>query len=135
MTDKEKKRFSDMADKDKSRYDREMSTYVPAAGEGGRKKRKKDPNAPKRPLSAFFLFCADERAAIKAVHPTYSVGEVAKDLGEKWNKVTPDVKSKYEAKAQLDKGRYEKAMAEYKSKGVVAAAPADDDDDDDDEEE
>jgi hypothetical protein len=135
MTDKEKKRFADMADKDKQRYDREMSTYVPAAGEGGRKKRKKDPNAPKRPLSAFFLYCADERAAIKAVHPTHSVGEVAKELGEKWNKVTPEVKAKYEAKAQADKARYEKAMAEYKSKGVVSAAGGDDDDDDEDDEE
>ena len=135
MTDKEKKRFADMAEKDKQRYDREMSSYVPAAGEGGRKKRKKDPNAPKRPLSAFFLYCADERAAIKAVHPTHSVGEVAKELGEKWNKVTPEVKAKYEAKAQLDKSRYEKAMAEYKNKGAVGAAVADDDDDDEDDEE
>jgi len=135
MTDKEKKRFADMADKDKQRYDREMSSYVPAAGEGGRKKRKKDPNAPKRPLSAFFLYCADERAAIKAVHPTHSVGEVAKELGEKWNKVTPDVKAKYEAKAQLDKGRYEKAMAEYKKKGAAVLAGGEEDDDDDDDEE
>lgn len=136
MTDKEKKRFADMADKDKQRYDREMSTYVPAAGEGGRKKRKKDPNAPKRPLSAFFLYCADERAPIKAVHPTYSVGDVAKELGEKWNKVTPEVKAKYEVKAQADKKRYEIAMTEYKNKGVVgvAAAQEDDDDDEDDEE-
>ena len=133
MTDKEKKRFADMAEKDKQRYDREMSTYVPAAGEG-KKKRKKDPNAPKRPLSAFFLYCADERAAIKAVHPTHSVGEVAKELGEKWNKVTPDVKAKYEAKAQLDKGRYEKQMQEYKSKGTVSVAHDEDDDDEDDEE-
>lgn len=133
MTDKEKKRFADMAEKDKQRYDREMSNYVPAAGEGGRKKRKKDPNAPKRPLSAFFLYCADERAAIKAAHPTHSVGEVAKELGEKWNKVSPEVKAKYEAKAAGDKGRYEKQMAEYKKKGSVAVAQDDDDDEDDEE--
>lgn len=134
MTENEKKRFATMAEKDKARYDREMSTYVPAAGEG-KKKRKKDPNAPKRPLSAFFMYCADERAPIKAAHPSHSVGDIAKELGEKWNKVTPDVKAKYEAKAAQDKIRYEKAMAEYKNKGVVAAAAVDDDDDDEDDEE
>jgi len=134
MTDKEKKRFADMAEKDKQRYDREMASYVPPAGEGGRKRKKKDPNAPKRPLSAFFLFCHDERPAVKAIYPTYSVGEVAKELGDRWNKVTPDVKAKYEAKAQVDKGRYEKDMANYKNKKAGAVADVGDDDEDDDEE-
>ncbi len=117
MTEKEKKRFADMAEKDKARYEKEMSTYTPPAGESGSKKRKKkDPNAPKRPLSAFFLFCHDERPGVKAIHPNYGVGDVAKELGERWNKVTPDIKQKYEAKAQLEKGRYEKDMANYKNK-------------------
>jgi len=93
-----------------------MSNYTPPASEGRNKRKKKDPNAPKRPLSAFFLFCHDERPGVKAIHPSYSVGEVAKDLGERWNKVTPDVKAKYEAKAAIDKTRYEKDMALYKSK-------------------
>lgn len=41
-----------MAAKDKIRYDKQMSTYVPADGEGKPVKRghKKDPNAPKRSL-------------------------------------------------------------------------------------
>lgn len=53
MSDKEKKRFHEMADKDKKRYDTEMQDYVPPKGEKSlRKKRKqmKDPNAPKRSL-------------------------------------------------------------------------------------
>lgn len=137
MTDKEKKRFSEMADKDKVRYDKEMANYVPPAGEAsgrGGKRRKKDPNAPKRPLSAFFLFCQDERPAVKELHPTYSVGDVAKDLGEKWNKILPVNKQKYELKAQKAKGEYEKVMIIYKSKGDAPAAdPADDDDDEEEE--
>ena len=124
MTDKEKKRFAEMAEKDKLRYDKEMSTYTPPMGEGGRggKRKKKDPNAPKRPLSAFFIFCQDERPAVKEAHPTYSVGDVAKDLGEKWNKIAPEVKQKYEAKAQIEKGRYEKDMANYKNKSLGGQA-------------
>lgn len=55
MSDKEKKRFHEMAEKDKKRYDTEMQSYIPPKGEkvtGRGKKRKhiKDPNAPKRSL-------------------------------------------------------------------------------------
>ena len=53
MLDKEKKRFHEMAEKDKKRYELEMKDYKPPKGEKGRgKKRKhmKDPNAPKRSL-------------------------------------------------------------------------------------
>ena len=49
MTDKEKKAFNDMAERDRIRYEREMRNYVPPPGAAKKVKRKKDPNAPKRP--------------------------------------------------------------------------------------
>jgi len=50
MSAKDKKRFDDMASKDKVRYDKEMANYEPPQGAGAGGKRKKDPNAPKRAL-------------------------------------------------------------------------------------
>lgn len=54
MLDKEKKRFHEMAEKDKARYDQEMQNYVPpkgvVIGRGKKRKQIKDPNAPKRSL-------------------------------------------------------------------------------------
>lgn len=54
MSDKEKKRFHEMAEKDKMRYDTEMQSYIPPKGEkvgkGKKRKHAKDPNAPKRSL-------------------------------------------------------------------------------------
>lgn len=47
MSAKEKGKFEDLAKQDKARYEREMLSYVPARG--GKKKKFKDPNAPKRP--------------------------------------------------------------------------------------
>lgn len=47
MSNKEKGKFEDLARQDKARYEREMMSYVPARG--GKKKKYKDPNAPKRP--------------------------------------------------------------------------------------
>jgi high mobility group protein B1 len=52
MTEKEKKRFHEMAEQDKMRYDIEMQNYVPPKDVKvrGRKRQVKDPNAPKRSL-------------------------------------------------------------------------------------
>ncbi|MPC23290.1 High mobility group protein DSP1 [Portunus trituberculatus] len=52
MTDKEKQRFYEMAEKDKQRYDTEMKGYKgPRQSRAARKRRnRKDPNAPKRAL-------------------------------------------------------------------------------------
>lgn len=52
MSEKEKQRFHQLAEKDKKRYESEMANYKPIKGEKNTKKRKrtKDPNAPKRSL-------------------------------------------------------------------------------------
>lgn len=47
MSPKEKGKFEDRAKLDKVRYEREMKNYIPPKGQ--KKKRFKDPNAPKRP--------------------------------------------------------------------------------------
>lgn len=125
MSDKEKHRFHQLADKDKKRYDGEMANYKVTAkttGRGGKKKRVKDPDAPKRSLSAFFWFCNDERPKAKATMPDSTVGDVAKELGRRWNDCTEDQKAKYEALAAKDKARYEKELKAYKA-GKGAPAP------------
>jgi len=88
-----------------------------SADKGGKRKRKekKDPNAPKRALSAFFMFCGEERAKVKAKYPSYGIGEIGKELGKRWEACTN--RTKYEAMAAKDKERYEKAMAAYKKTG------------------
>ncbi len=58
--------------------------------------------------SAFFHYCKEERPKLKAVNPSLSVGEIAKELGDRWNHTAPDGKQTYEEAAQRDKERYEK---------------------------
>lgn len=141
MNAKEKKRFEDMAARDKERFNREMKTYVPAdGGKGKKRKKQKDPNQPKRPLSAFFFFCDDERPKVRAANPEWRVGDVAKEMGRRWE--TCENKKKYEEKAANDRQRYETEMAAFKQgnfKGAKRAKPsnasANDEGDDDEEEE
>jgi len=82
---------------------------------GVRKQKKvKDPNAPKRGMTAFFFFAQDQRPTVVKAHPTWKVSEVASELGRQW-KALPEAKKKsYEAKAQVDKARYEREMKAYR---------------------
>ena len=80
----------------------------------GKVKKVKDPNAPKRALSAYMFFAKAERPNILKKHPNYSVTDVAKELGVRWKTIKD--KSKYEKEAAKDKARYEAAMQKYKAK-------------------
>jgi len=114
MTAKEKKRFEDMAATDKQRHDREMVAYNAAHAQvGGRKrKREKDPNQPKRALSAFLYFCEEKRPAVRTAHPEYKMGDISKELSRQWEACGD--KSRYEARAAADKQRYEREMGDFK---------------------
>uniref|UniRef100_H2TJ66 High mobility group protein B2 n=1 Tax=Takifugu rubripes TaxID=31033 RepID=H2TJ66_TAKRU len=148
MSSKEKSKFEELAKTDKIRYDQEMQSYVPPKGSKVSRKKKKDPNAPKRPPSAFFVFCSDHRPKIKEDNPGISIGDIAKKLGELWSTQGPKDKAPYEARAAKLKEKYEKDVAAYKAKGGVSkndagkksgpgrpaakkVQPEDDDDDDD----
>ncbi|EGV93295.1 High mobility group protein B1 [Cricetulus griseus] len=120
MSAKEKRKFEDMAKADKARYEREMKTYIPPKGET--KKKFKDPNAPKRPPSAFFLFCSEYCPKIKGEHPGLSIGDVAKKLGELWNNTAAEDKQPYGKKAAKLKEKHEKGIAAYRAKGKPNAA-------------
>ena len=39
---------------------------------------KKDPNAPKRPMTAYFLFMGDKRAEVREKNPDFKIGDIAK---------------------------------------------------------
>lgn len=78
------------------------------------KKRPKDPNRPKRPLSAYFLFAADFRA--KYDGDTLSTVEMAKKCGEEWKQQSEKAKKPFVEAAKKSRKAYLKAMEKYKKK-------------------
>lgn len=82
-------------------------------------RKKKDPDAPKRSLSAYMFFANENRDIVRAENPGISFGQVGKLLGEKWKALTPEDKIPYENKAETDKKRYEKEKAEYAKKNAA----------------
>jgi hypothetical protein len=79
-----------------------------------RVKRVKDPNAPKKAMTAFILFGNEERPKLKAKRPELTFGEIGKELGKQWKALTEESKLKYKAMAEKEKQRYEKEMQTYK---------------------
>ena len=77
----------------------------------------KDPNKPKRPASAFFVFMEEFRKQYKEKHPNNkSVAAVGKAGGDKWKSLSEAEKAPYVAKAAKRKTEYNKTMAAYNKK-------------------
>ncbi|ORZ13543.1 high mobility group box domain-containing protein, partial [Absidia repens] len=75
-------------------------------------RQKKDPNTPKRGLSAYMFFSQSNREQIKAENPDATFGQLGKLLGAKWKELSDAEKKPYQDKADADKKRYEAEMAE-----------------------
>lgn len=78
-------------------------------------KKKKDPNAPKRGLSAYMFFANEQRENVRAENPGIAFGQVGKVLGERWKALSQKQRDPYEAKAAADKKRYEDEKAAYQA--------------------
>ncbi|KAM7523967.1 hypothetical protein LguiA_013869 [Lonicera macranthoides] len=103
------------------------------AGKQPAKKAKavKDPNKPKRPASAFFVFMEDFRKQYKEKHPNNkAVSVVGKAGGDKWKSMSEADKAPYVAKAEKRKVEYEKNMQVYNKKQVEGNDAADEEESD-----
>merc|ERR1711894_488391 len=87
------------------------------------RREKKDKDAPKRAMSAFFLFAQDERPKVKAANPSASIGDIGKELGARWAKCPAGAKAGYEKKAGALKVKQQAEMAKYKAAKAKAAGP------------
>ena len=55
-------------------------------------RKKKDPNEPQKPVSAYALFFRDTQAAIKGQNPNASFGEVSKIVASMWDSLAEEQK-------------------------------------------
>ena len=110
---------------------------------------KKDPNAPKRPMSAYLCFSMDARAKLKHEHPELKhPEEVMQAIGTMWEKIPDAERAKYTDKSERLKAEYAAKKQEYlRERSGAPGLPKkheeheveeeedDDDDDDDDDDE
>ncbi|WMV16520.1 hypothetical protein MTR67_009905 [Solanum verrucosum] len=115
--------------KSKAKADTKLGVRKKATESKKAKNAAKDPNKPKRPPSAFFVFMEEFRKTYKEKHPNNkSVAVVGKAGGDKWKQLTDEEKAPYQAKAEKRKAEYQKNMDAYNKK--LAAGDADDEESD-----
>lgn len=62
----------------KKKVDSEDEAYV--AAKGAKDKKEKDPNAPKKPQTSYFLFMNAKREGVKTAEPGLKFGELTQKL-------------------------------------------------------
>ncbi|RYR48810.1 hypothetical protein Ahy_A07g034881 isoform A [Arachis hypogaea] len=111
------------------------------ATKGGRKtgkgKAAKDPNKPKRPPSAFFVFMEEFRKQFNKDHPENKAvsavrifNMVGKAAGAKWKQMSDAEKAPYVAKSEKRKQDYEKNMRAYNKKQAEGPTGGDEEESD-----
>ncbi|XP_047310113.1 FACT complex subunit SSRP1 isoform X1 [Impatiens glandulifera] len=92
---------------------------APKAKKQKKSSKKKDPNAPKKAMSAYLYFSQSQRESIKKTQPGISFGEIGRVVGDRWKGMSAEEKEPFEAKALTDKKRYKDEISGYtKSSGT-----------------
>jgi len=98
-----------------------LKQWSSAAGNAGtgtegksKKKKAKDPNAPKRPMSAYLLFVKKNRAAIARENPTMKNTEVLIEVGKRWKNLDEVSRNAYEEDSKKERAEYHLEMSKFK---------------------
>mmetsp|Transcript_54672 Transcript_54672/g.81175 ORF Transcript_54672/g.81175 Transcript_54672/m.81175 type:complete len:451 (+) Transcript_54672:44-1396(+) len=113
----DRKYWYDKADRDKKRYEMEKSTYTgPWKLPAGNKRAKKDPNAPKRSMSAFLDYSKKMRRQVKKDNPGMSNINVSKILAEMWKNAPEHERASHIEKEAKERALYKVAIAKWRKK-------------------
>ncbi|KAL7579085.1 hypothetical protein ACA910_019120 [Epithemia clementina (nom. ined.)] len=105
--------WDEVARKDKERYMVEKASYT-GPWQVPWKRAKKDPSAPKRPMSAFLYFSQGKRTLLKKQHPDMKNTEVSRLLGEMWRNAPDSEKRPHIEKEKEEREKYKIAIAEWR---------------------
>ena len=72
-----------------------------------KRRRSKDPDQPKRALTAYLFFCKEERRLLSRAELSLPLGDVTKEIAKRWRQIPPERRRHFEQLAAIDKQRYE----------------------------
>ena len=137
-TGKPSSKSSDNEGEEKETVEEAAKTKTPAKP---RKRWKKPPGKPCRPLSAYNLFFKKERASMigqeavalyadplikrmhRKTHGVVGFAEMAKMIGSKWKSLTEDDKKEFTVAAAVEKERYRKELDNWREEEKIKSMP------------
>ena len=118
--------FEALSEKEKAFWDEEARSYsVQLAREQRaytgpslekKKRKKKHPDAPKRPMSAFLEYSQKNRKKMKEAHPSVQNTDISRLLGQKWRAMSEDEKRPYEERERSERAAYKERTRIWKEK-------------------
>jgi hypothetical protein len=79
----------------------------------------RDPLKPKRPMSSYMLFCNEKRENVMKKNPTLQLGDISKELGKLWGKLSVNDRKPYVALSEEAKEQYDEAIVDWKTKSKL----------------
>mmetsp|Transcript_2426 Transcript_2426/g.3671 ORF Transcript_2426/g.3671 Transcript_2426/m.3671 type:complete len:549 (-) Transcript_2426:135-1781(-) len=83
-----------------------------------------DPNAPKKPYTAYIYFSNHIRPDVKQQYPEMTFAEIAREMGRRFQQLSPEEKSYWQHVATSEKERYDRELEAYNASLAAAPAPA-----------
>lgn len=81
-----------------------------------RKRKAKDPDAPKRSLGAYFFYFKENNANIREMYPDCNQKEIVSKIAGNWKSLTEEQKQPYLQLSNADKLRYTQEKKIYEGK-------------------
>jgi hypothetical protein len=117
LSEYEKKRYHDQAEKEKHRYLTELNDfYQNFPFEVIQNKTKK--NHVKKPCSAYALYLKEMKIVIKSEKPDLKMADILKVVAERWKNLNDEQRVIYQRKAQTEKEQTKAKMNEYNAQQV-----------------
>lgn len=105
--------WDEVARDDKVRYVREKAEYK-GPWVAPKRRAKKHPLAPKRPMSAFLKFSQNRRAKIKEQNPDMGNTDVSRLLGEMWRNASENERRPYIEQELLERAQYNEMIKKFR---------------------
>ena len=119
LSEEDKKKYVEKSRLNQQQYMMQKEVYEKNRGveprdcQPNRKKKKRNPLAPKLPLSSYMEFAREQRTNVLAEFGKLSLSEVGRELGKRWQSLSKDEKEKYELKSKENRARYEAEMKAF----------------------
>lgn len=125
LPDHERVTWQHKAKLDRERYEQEKAAYkgpwkIPNV---------KDPNAPKKPMSAFLAFGNERRRAIAAANPNMNGTEISCLLSKLWRECPEEIRKTYRDREVMERRVFKKRREEWLRKKKDAESSESDGDD------
>lgn len=152
LSEKEREPYQKKYELAKAKFEQDMAAFLASGGvkekgaaalrtekrkaKEGKLKKKKDPNAPKRPAGGGYgVFLSENRDKIvKSLPADHKMTDVGKAAGDQWRALSAAAKKPYEDKYQKKNDEYKKAMEEWKKTHPDENEDEEDEEDDEEEE-